>query len=319
MSLQKRLEEGTLSISDLKKLYGQGFSGAICDRKELDEFAEALPEPVFEDLAHTYGLAESGKGKLALPFKSVIHFDPNAYEERQTTGDCVSHSTRNACDVSRAVEIHIKNEPEGWWARTATEPIYGYRGHSGAGASCARLAKWVTAVGGMMLRKKYPELGLDLSVYNASIGIRWGGRGVPEEVRKEAAKHPLRSMSRVSTIEAARDAIANGYAISVCSSFGFSSKRDEKGIARRSGSWAHAMAWIAVDDTHERLPETLFLVQNSWGKWNSGPKVHGQPDGSFWIRESAARGMLNQGGAFVLNDAKGFPPRELPDYGFDYL
>ena len=63
--------------------------------------------------------------------------------------------------------------------------------------------------------------------------------------------------------------------------YGFSSRRDSNGIAKRSGGWSHAMAWIACDDTHERYKETLFLVQNSWGKWNSGPKVHGQPDGSF--------------------------------------
>ena len=71
------------------------------------------------------------------------------------------------------------------------------------------------------------------------------------------------------------------------------------------------MAWVAVDDTRERLNETLFLVQNSWGQWNGGPKAHDQPDGSFWIRETDARGMLSGGGAWAYSDVDGFPPRKV--------
>ena len=71
------------------------------------------------------------------------------------------------------------------------------------------------------------------------------------------------------------------------------------------------MAWIACDDTHARLKETLFLVQNSWGKWNSGTRVHDQPEGSFWIREKDARGMLSGGGAWVFSDVDGFPARKI--------
>jgi hypothetical protein len=75
-----------------------------------------------------------------------------------------------------------------------------------------------------------------------------------------------------------------------------------------------------MDDTRERYDETLFLVQNSWGKWNSGPKVHGQPDGSFWIRERDASGMLSGGGSYVLSNFDGFPPQKIPNYGFpEYL
>ena len=71
------------------------------------------------------------------------------------------------------------------------------------------------------------------------------------------------------------------------------------------------MAWIAVDDTREIHNETLFLVQNSWGLWNAGPKRHDQPDGSFWIREKDARGMLSDGGAWVFSDVDGFPARKV--------
>ena len=59
--------------------------------------------------------------------------------------------------------------------------------------------------------------------------------------------------------------MANGYSLSVCSGYGFSSRRDSNGIAKRGSGWSHAMSWIACDDTRTRLNEILFLVQNSWG------------------------------------------------------
>jgi hypothetical protein len=66
-----------------------------------------------------------------------------------------------------------------------------------------------------------------------------------------------------------------------------------------------------MDDTREVHNETLFLIQNSWGAFNSGPKGHDQPDGSFWVREKDARGMLAQNGAWVFSDVDGFPPRQV--------
>jgi hypothetical protein len=71
------------------------------------------------------------------------------------------------------------------------------------------------------------------------------------------------------------------------------------------------MAWVAMDDSHEIYKETLFLIQNSWGAFNSGPKRFDQPDGSFWIRERDAAGMLNQNGAWAFSDVDGFPPRKV--------
>ena len=127
----------------------------------------------------------------------------------------------------------------------------------------------------------------------------------------EAKKHQVRTISLIKSVSEARDAIANGYAISVCSGYGFSSKRDKNGIAKKSGGWSHAMAWVAMDDTRKVLNETLFCVQNSWGLWNSGDKLHDQPDGSFWIRQGDAEGMLAQDGAWVFSDVDGFPPRKV--------
>lgn len=293
----------------IEQAYENGLVGSYCNKEELDQLLGELKHPLFSIAAHNlYG---TGEGKISLPFKSLLKFDPGfGPAEAQKTGDCVSHSTRNAVDISRAVEID-NGEAEDFVGRSATEAIYGHRGHRGQGMSCGRAAKFVSSVGGILIRKKYSFA--DLSRYNAQIGMNWGGRGVPREVLQEAVKHQVKTVSMVHTVEAARDAIANGYAISVCSSQGFSNTRDKNGIASPRGSWAHAMAWIGCDDSRELFNETLFLVQNSWGIWNSGPLRLGQPEGSFWIRESVARRMLAADGSFVFSNIDGFKPRKL-DY-----
>lgn len=228
--------------------------------------------------------------------------------------NCVSHGTRNACDVSRAVEIDIHNEREDWIAKGATEAIYGYRGFSGQGMSCARAAEFVSRTGGIVVRKNYGFV--DFSKYNGNLGAGWGGRGLPDKVLDLSNDHQMRTASLIRTVEEARDALANGYGLAVCSNYGFSDRRDKKGFAKVSGSWAHCMAWIACDDTNG---EPVFLVQNSWGKWNDGghPEWGPIPDGSFLIHADAAEGMLSQNGSYAFSGFDGFPLQKLPSYGFD--
>jgi hypothetical protein len=292
--------------NDLLKAYRNGLNGSWCDPEDVAKLLGELPHPLFG--AAAYNLTGSGKGKLALPFKSILKFDPNfGHTEKQVQGDCVSHSTRNSVDITRCCEI-IGGESEEFIAKGATEGIYGSRGHGGEGMSCSGAARFVHETGGILVRQKYGDI--DLSTYSA-IGGRWGSAGVPKSLVQEAKKHQVKTISLINTVEQARDALFNGYAISVCSDLGFSSRRDQHGIAKRSGSWNHAMAWIAMDDTHEIHKETLFLVQNSWGIWNNGPKRLDQPEGSFWIRESDAAYMLSLNGSWVFSDVNGFPPRQV--------
>jgi hypothetical protein len=302
-----------LSPQDLYNNYRKGYSGCLWESHIYEELIESSKYAYFKDGAKK--IKNSGKGKLSTPYKSVLKFDKKAYEERQSLGDCVSHGTRNACDISRAVEIDIKKEREGWIARGATEAIYGARGHGGEGMSCSRAATFVSQTGGILVRKNYPGVA-DFSKYNGSLGGKWGSRGLPDNVIDLANNHQIKTVSLIRTVEEARDALANGYGLSVCSNVGFSNKRDKKGIAKRSGSWAHAMAWIACDDTGN---EPLFLVQNSWGKWNDGghPDWGPIPDGSFLITADVAANMLSQNGSYVFSEFDGFPVQKLPNYGFE--
>jgi len=295
---------------ELLEMYNDGFVGASCDPDDLNKLLGELPLPLFG--AAAYQIEYSGVGKLSLPFKSLLKFDPKfGPAEAQKTGDCVSHGVRNAIDISRTVEIDIKGEAEGYVARGATEGIYQSRGHRGEGMHCSQAARYVNKEGGILLRKKYGKV--DLSNYNASLGANLR---IPTSIFiDEAKKHQVGTTSLVTTVEEARDSLANGYGLACCSSVGFSSVRDNNGISLSKGTWHHCMAWIACDDTRDLFDETLFLVQNSWGKWNSGPKRHGQPDGSFWIRERDARKILQARGSFAFSNVEGFPARQLPNYG----
>ncbi len=284
--------------------YNKGLKGATFDPVDMMLLLDQLPTPFFGDVGND--LFGTGKGSLSLPYKAIQHFFPGfGSDETQTTGDCVSHATRNAIDVTRCYEILYDKQDEVYLTRSATEPIYGCRGHSGQGMHCSQAARFVGVDGGVLLRQNYQDFGVDLSKYNSKIGIDWGSCGVPEKLVSKAKENQI-NVTTVGSIEQARDLIANGYALSVCSNYGFTNIRDKNGISEASGTWYHAMAWIGCDDTHERLKETLFLVQNSWGKWNSGPTVYGQPEGSFWIRQKTAEAMISYGAAFAFSDFKGF-------------
>lgn len=284
--------------------YTNGLVGAYCDKDDLDRLLGDMKHPLFGVTAHRlYG---TGKGKISLPFKALLKFDPGfGPAEKQLRGDCVSHGGRNAVDVSRSVEI-VNGEREEFLFRGATEGIYGVRGHSGEGMTCGQATRFLTQQGGLVLRKPYGEY--DLSTYGK---YDFGRSGVPQVIIDEAKKYQVKTASLVRNTEEARDALYNGYAINCCSMQGFSSTRDKYGIAAAQGRWAHAMAVIGCDDSHEIHKECLFLIQNSWGMWNGGPKRLGQPDGSFWIREEIMDRMLKQDGSFVFSNIDGYEARKI--------
>jgi hypothetical protein len=304
-----------LSPKELLEKYSNGYVGCINEPHIYEELLTHSKYPYFGDAAKK--IAKSGKGKLSVPYKSYEKMDKKrAFKERQTGPDCTSHGTRNACDITRCVEIDIDGEPEAYISIGATEGIYGYRGFSGGGMDPARAAKFVSTVGGILLRQNYDGI-VDLSKYKFSIGNSWGGRGVPDKVIDIANDHQVRTVSLIKTVEEARDALANGYGLSVGSNYGFSSKRDSKGFCKPSGSWNHCMCVGACDDTQGNMD---FMIINSWGAWCQGghPSWGPIPDGCFLIKAETMQGMINAGRTYAFSNFDGFKPQKLPDYGFTY-
>lgn len=229
--------------------------------------------------------------------------------------NCTSHGARNAGTISYTSDIIQRKQPELYLGRLATEAIYGYRGHSDEGMSPSRAAQFVSKVSGIHLRQKYGQY--DLSRYNSKLGHSWGRSGPPKEIIDSGKLHPIETVTLLRKIDEVRDLIYNGYGVTIASSFGFSSKRDNNGISQRSGSWNHQMSVVGMDDSHDRYKDILFCIQNSWGIWNGGPLVLGQPKGSFWIYGEILQAMIEDGEAWGFSGVEGFPSKDLDWSEFD--
>lgn len=298
---------------ELRLIYESGFRGTVGDGVDTLRSA-ALASDFYADYPEA---RNAGRNRLILPYLYAMAFDPDfGRAEAQTTGDCVSHSGRWAATIHLSSDAYI-----GWTrypGRLATEANYGDRGHAGQGANCGRLATWFgpSGVGGCLPRGRYEWAGgsVDLSRYNSRIGHNWGRTGTPAGLRAIAAQNKAMRVYRATSLQMAVDALALGFGLSVCSGFGFANQRNQHGLAEQRGSWAHAMAWVGVDATEwaqSNYGGPLFLVQNSWGVWNRGPKRYDQPDGSFFIRPAVASRMIS--GAYVIGSVRGVD-REV-DYG----
>lgn len=290
--------------------------GWIPNPPEVERFVATLDRPIFGLSAHE--LKDSGKGKVSLPFKALTQLLGSFPIHDQKIGDCVSHGYGISIDILKAVEIIVQGEAEEFFAETATEALYGFGrveglGRGQLGNEDGSLGAWqADAVKrfGTLARIKYE--GADLTKYSGPLAKKWGKSGVPDILEPTAREHPVRTVSMVTTYEEARDAIANGYPVAVCSMQGFTEKRDAEGFAKASGQWAHCMAFIAADDESKRPG---LLCQNSWGEsWITGPKRHDQPEGSFWVDAETCNRMLRDRDSFAPSGFEGYPAQKLPEF-----
>ena len=318
--------------------YAAGFRGVYVDadaRERLVQLIESEGQSADGgESCQRYGLVGSGAGKLSMPFHVIEQVFPGSLPaSAQDRGDCVSHSTRNAILGSLACEIaagtadeqsgQIEGVPQVTEAARldgvlATEPNYWWRNHGGDGDSCDRAAECAMRQAGMWLRKDYPEVGIDLTRYSGRTAGKWGSRNPPADIKAIGQDHLVRTTTRARSFEQVRDLLANGYCISSCGGESFSNKRDENGVSSRTrGGWAHAMAYLAVDDRDETKSryggEPLIYLMNSWGKrWNSGGRrVLGTdvdiPEGGFWARWSDIRNRY----AIAFSGLAGWPPQRF--------
>jgi len=299
----------------IRSAYENGLPGWQFNQDTMDRLFSDGKAALFA--AEAMHLAGVGAGKMALLWRSRELFDPGAFgKEPQTTGSCVSHGSRNARDTTRSVEIHIKKEPEEYYLRGATEPTYASRGHRGQGMDPAQAARFEVD-SGFLFREKYPFA--DLSTLNERLAVP---SLLTEAALAELAKHKIGRWVSPKTADEAKDLLYSGYAIHSGQNVGFRGTSHSRGIAIRSGSWSHDMATVGYDDTREIYPVGVFLVVNSWGKWNSKPTVWPEgrygawPEGSFWVDEDTyARYFVGSNSIFAYCDIQGIPQKNLPDYG----
>lgn len=337
------------------EMYENRFAGAKYDPEAVARFRAEMLQPDADQVCHSTGMAENGAGKLVVPFVHVLEMFPGCWpgSQGQARGDCVSWGTRNAALLTMVCDI-ISGQPDEKSGKPeekpevppdgiadgvlSTETFYWWRGYNGDGWMCAEAARVACQKSGLMVRRNYQEFGVDLTRYSGRNAGLYGARSPGSDISKISGEHLIHQSTAASSFEARRDLLYNGYGCQDCGGEGYSSSRDENGVSKRSGSWAHSMCEIAVDDRDEikqKYGEPLVCILNSWAKWNSGGRdiinsaglvpadkkkrwaelritnpTTGNimiPDGSFWTPWSHCKNRE----VYAFSGAHGWPKRKV--------
>ncbi len=352
------------STANIQSLYEAGYAGAYGEPEEKEALI-AENKALFgfgsvDEAANANNWADSGAGKLVLPYIHVMERYPNAWPgPAQPEGDCVGRSSANtglltmACEVVGERPDEVTNRFEDFPEVSSEaerngvlspEAIYWWRRHGGHGWSCSAACRVMQKESGLWVRRNYPELGIDLTLYTKQSIERFGRTPPTGKIAQQGVQNLVRAFAAVQSREARRDSLANGYGLNTCGMEAFSNVRDANGMSQRARTtWAHAMAVIAFDDresTRKIYGDSLELYLNSWARWNSGPRdirdsaqfvpplkrqlwinlglVNPEtgnlliPHGSFWVR---SRDVANRD-VYAQSSVNGWPRRKLPDYGF---
>lgn len=226
-------------------------------------------------------------------------------------GSCVSFGTARAIEYTMLAEIS-QGDPESY-KTLVEEVIYGgsrveigrkrIRGDGSIGAWAAEFVKQF----GVVARGVHGKY--DLTTYSESTCRTFGDEGVPVELETIARFHPVKTITKVSSWDEAKKALAQGYGISVCSNQGFSKKRDDNGVAAAQGSWSHCMCLAG----YIVLPsgEEYGRFDNSWGpNYTTGPVGWGDPGPEgFWASSIVTHKMLAYNDSWAFSTVSGFPLR----------
>lgn len=238
-------------------------------------------------------------------------------EAYQETGDCTSWGTADAIvntqggQAHRGDPIEIKRpfQPFTYGAGRVwiwAPQIGGARRLPGAGCTGAAVAKASQEFGVV----PYGTPGLP--EYSGSLADTWGRKGPPEELKAIAAKHKVRTVSRITSIAEARGAICNYYAFTIASDWGNPKgkyqKLDGRLVGKRTGVWNHQMCVNGYDGSASS-GRKYFHIQNSWPISQHPTPIDDSPAGGFWIEDEELEYILAAGDSWAYSDFEGFPAR----------
>lgn len=289
--------------------------GWVKDDEAVEAILPTLPYPVagdtpagqvedIPDHVYLWDVARAVNGSLLPP------------RNQGQVGSCVSFGTARAVEYSMCAEIAV-GEPESF-LDLCTEVIYAgsrveigggrLRGDGSVGAWAADWCRKYGILG--RLEYKTEKATYDLRQYSEARCKSWGSTGVPNDLEPLAKVHPIRQTTQVKTWEEAKRMLASGYGIAVCSGQGFSMKRDERGVAKASGSWAHCMCLCGY---HIEGGKEFGRIDNSWGaNAHTGPVGWGNPGPEgFWADAAVINKMLGEKDSWAFSAVDGFPAKKL--------
>lgn len=242
-------------------------------------------------------------------WKAVRALNDNADPkiEPQAIGDCTAQGAAYAVCVLSAVQIVEQLQPA-TWRRVHVPFIYGtartlvgkgrLRGEDGG------LGVWAAEA-----VRRHGVLSAEAAkapAYSAAIARQWGDDGPPAWALDLGSTTIVRTIARVDSANAVRDAICNGYPVTVASRWGTRGYRQLDGriVALGNGSWSHQMCIDGYDGT---ASQPLYHVRNSWGSDAHPKPIDGSPAGGFWVDAVAVNKMVAAGDSYAFSSFSGFP------------
>ncbi len=248
-------------------------------------------------------------------------------KDQNPEGSCTGFGGTTAIERSLAAAILARGGDRSEFAHFSEEVTYigsrtlGARAAGGQpmnprsqGSAGVYVKQFVTQWG-MVPKGKYGAL--DLSEYSAARAAQWRSTGLPKELEAVAKKYPVKSAAKVTSWAQFKQAVGNGYGVSICATWSYSRQRDANGVAlpTREG-WAHCMAgdgYIVLPDGRE-----FGHIENSWsrnqgaGPYHIGPTGWGNPStAGFWASAESIERALREGNSYAFSDATGFAPKKL--------
>jgi hypothetical protein len=234
----------------------------------------------------------------------------------QLIGDCVSFGTAHAIEYLQCVQSN-RGPPAGGYHPVSTMFLYGasrvtigseHGSHfSGDGSVGAYAAEAANKLG--VLPSDNPKC----PTYNAANARDWGRRGPPQWALDAASSFKVQTVAQMKTTDDVRDAICNGYPVTICSQFGTNTIRPQDGrmVAKHDASWGHCMCIVGYDGSGR---QPYWYVLNSWGPDAHPAPLQGEPPGGFWIDQKTLAYIVDprkSGDCWAFSSFVGFPAQDL--------
>lgn len=154
--------------------------------------------------------------------------------------------------------------------------------------------------------------------YSGRLADDWGCKGPPRDLFAKAKERTGGDAYPIRSAAEARDAICNGYPLTVASDFGTRTIRakDGKQVARWDDKWPHQMCGNGYDGSGV---EDYFYILNSWGAGAHPAPLGDEPPGGFWIDWLTMDRICKSGEVWAVNVVPGFDKSELDWSVWDQL